>query len=55
VLDLSDGWEYSGEVFEDRFHGFGNLMLNGSSVYAGEFKNGRMDGLGKLAYTEVFD
>jgi hypothetical protein len=30
-------------------------MFNGLSVYAGEFKNGRMDGMGKLHYSEAFE
>jgi hypothetical protein len=54
MLELSDGWEYSGEVCEEKFHGFGSLMLNGLTIYSGEFKNGRMDGMGKLNYHEVF-
>jgi hypothetical protein len=30
-------------------------MLNGESLYVGEFKNGKMNGMGKLKYNEVFD
>lgn len=51
---LEDGWQYSGQVFEDKFHGFGNLLFQDKTIYIGEFKNGKMHGFGKINFNEQF-
>ena len=47
---MEDGWEYSGEVFEGKFNGYGILSHEGSPVYSGQFRHGKMDGIVKLYY-----
>lgn len=50
TLILSDGWSYIGEIFEQKFHGFGNLLFDGDIIYSGEFLLGKLNGQGTLFY-----
>lgn len=46
-----DGYKYSGDFSNGRFHGFGKLE-NSNYIYEGQFKNGLLEGKGKFKYTD---
>jgi len=46
-----EGYKYSGEFSNGKFHGFGKLE-NSNYIYEGQFKNGLLQGKGKFKYAD---
>ena len=48
----SFGEEYSGDWFEDKFHGKGTYNWPDGRHYKGEWKDGKMHGYGEMKYDD---